>query len=122
MAPQPPPVGNVSLSDLLTAAKNIVTSLGSLYQAYIGVQGAQNKAAMAAATLVKASAGRVAVVVVTTAGSTSGTIYDAAAIGTTLYPIYTIPNTVGVYVLNMPCNYGIVVAPGTGQVVTISWS
>ena len=115
-------LGNTSLSDLLTAAKNIVTSLGSLYQAYISVQGAQNKAAMTGPTLVKASAGRVAAVVVTTAGSTAGVIYDAAAIGTTLYPIYTIPNTAGVFVLNMPCNYGIVVSPGTGQVVTISWS
>ena len=122
MGPQPSAQGNVSLSDLLTTAKNIVNSLANLYQSYLNVQGAQNKAAIAAPTVVKTSAGRVATVVVTTGGAATGLIYDAAAVGATLYPIYVIPTTVGVYLLNMPCNYGIVVSPGSGQVVTLSWS
>jgi len=112
----------VSNSDILTAVKNIVTGLNAYTTAYTNVNGAASAAAISSATIVKASSGRVATVIVTTAGSSTGTVYDSASLTTKTVPIYVVPNTVGVYVVNMPTTNGIFVSPGTGQVLTVSYS
>jgi hypothetical protein len=111
-----------SLSDLLTTAKNIASAINGVAQTYVAVQGAKIFQKISATTVVSSAPGRVAMISVTTAGTTTGTIYDAAATGITTRPIYTIPNTVGVVFVNLPVVYGIVVAPGTGQAVTVSYS
>lgn len=111
-----------SLDSILTAAQNIATALNNAQQAYLNVNGVQNAADLTAATLVRTGAGRVAVVSVTTAGSTVGKIYDANSTSATTLPIYTIPMTVAVFVVNLPVTNGVVVAPGTGQHVTVSFS
>lgn len=111
-----------SLGDLLTAAKNIVTSVGSIAQTYINFQGAQNSGALTAPTLVKLGQSRVANVVVIVAGSATGRVYDGNQVTSTTNPVYVIPNTIGVYVVNMPVGLGLVVAPGTGQTVNVSYS
>jgi hypothetical protein len=111
-----------SLSDLLTTAKNIASAINGVAQTYVAVQGAQIRHNMTAATVVSTTQGRLAMVSVTTAGSAVGVIYDANATGITTRPIYTIPNTVGVVFVNLPVVYGVVVAPGTGQAVTVSYS
>jgi hypothetical protein len=111
-----------SLSDLLTTAKNIASAINNVAQTYVSVQGAQVRQNITAATVVSDAAGRLATVSVTTAGTTTGIIYDSAATGVTARPIYTIPNTVGVVFVNLPVVYGVVVAPGTGQAVTVSYS
>jgi len=111
-----------SLSDLLTTAKNIASAINGVAQTYVFVQGAQIHQNMTAATVVSTSQGRLATVSVTTAGSAVGVIYDSASTSITTRPIYTIPNTVGVVSVNLPVVYGVVVAPGTGQAVTVSYS
>ena len=110
-----------SLTDILTAAKNIVTAVNGAAQNYLNVQGAQSLANITTATVVKASAGRVAVVSVITAG-VAGAIYDANSTAVTTNKLWTIPATVGLTTINLPTNFGIVVAPGAGQVVVISYS
>ncbi len=121
MATQPTPISGASLSDLLTAAKNIVIAINALAQDYLNVQGIANAYALTTSTLVKGEPGRVATVVVLVAGSGPGVIYDTISTATTK-PIYNIPTTAGVYFVNMPCSYGITVVPGTGQTVTVSYS
>jgi hypothetical protein len=111
-----------SLSDLLTTAKNIASAINGVAQTYVSVQGAKILQKISASTLVSGSSGRLAMVSVTTAGSTVGTIYDSSSTGVLTRPIYTIPMTVGVVFVNLPVVYGIVVAPGTSQVVTVSYS
>lgn len=111
-----------SLSDLLTAAKNIVTAINGLGQTYLNIQGALSYTDLTAATLVHSGNGRLCNVVVTTAGSATGAVYDSTNTTTPANLIYVIPNTVGVYTVNFPVNYGIVVVPGTGQVVSVSHS
>ncbi len=74
--------------------------------------------------MILGKAGRVAQISVIVAGSDDGAIYDTndtatAAIGN---QVYVIPHTRGVHVVNMPGNAGMVVAPGTGQTVAISYS
>ncbi len=111
-----------SLSDILTTAKNIATAINGVAQTYVAVQGARVQQNITGNTVVNNAAGRLAMVTVTTAGSSVGVIYDANDTSTTTRPIYTIPNTVGVVFVNLPVVYGIVVTPGTGQAVTVSYS
>lgn len=113
---------SVSLSDILTAAKNIVTALNNQAQTTISINGLQTVSNISAATLVKSSGGRVCSVSVIVAGSASGTIYDVNNVLGTSNPVFKIPTTVGVTFVNMPTTNGIVVAPGSGQTVSVSYS
>jgi len=117
-----PPISNVSPSDILTTLKNIVTALNDASQAYLNVNGQQNLASITAATVVKSTPGRVATVSVIVAGSAVGKVYDATSASATTNPIFVIPTTVGLTVVNIPTLYGIVVAPGTGQTLAVSYS
>lgn len=111
-----------SLSDILTTAKNVVTAINGVAQTYLNVQGVKNSGNLSAATLVQLGSGRVAMVSVTVAGSAVGHIYDTNSASSTSNPVYVIPNTVGTVFVNMPVGIGLVVAPGTGQSVTVSYS
>ena len=111
-----------SLTDILTAAQNIVTALNNASKTYLNVNGTTNAAALTAATVVKSSSGRVCSVSVLVAGAAVGKIYDAATASSTANALYTIPMSVGTVTVNMPTQYGIVVAPGSGQTVTVSYS
>jgi len=77
-----------------------------------------------AATLIKVGAGEVVVAIVNTAGSTAGAIHDSAttagASAATL--IATLPAVVGQYSIRFPYALGLVVVPGTGQVVSVSYN
>lgn len=111
-----------SISDILTAAKNIASALNQLGQTYLSVEGAQLYSGITSATLVKAGQGRIARVSVVVAGSSAGAVYDASAATATTDKLVTLPTTVGVTEINLPVNNGIVVAPGTGQTIAISYS
>lgn len=109
-------------SSILSTAQNIATAINTLAQTIFNIQGAQSYEAISAATLVQSVPGRLAMVSVTTAGSANGTVYDSNSTGVTTAPIYAIPNTIGVVFVNLPVNSGILVVPGTSQVVTVSYS
>jgi len=113
-----------SLSDMLTAVKNLVTGLATLAQNYLNVQGAQNFAGITAPTVIKASSGRIVRISVTSGGSSTGFVYDGAALGATTKPLYVIPMAVGTepYEVNLPASFGILVVPGSGMTVAGSWS
>ncbi len=111
-----------ALSDILTSAQNIVTAINQAAQTYINVNGAQNYPNISTATVVSPTAGRLVQLSITTKGSAVGTIYDTASASSTANPIFTIPNTLGIIRVNLPVSNGIVVAPGTSQVVTVSFS
>jgi hypothetical protein len=113
-----------SLSDIMSAVKNIVTALATAAQNYLNVQGAVNAANISVPTVVSTEPGRMASVSVLVAGSATGIIYDGVSLTATTKPLYVIPTAVGTepYVVNLPVSFGIVVAPGSGQIVTISYS
>jgi len=75
-----------------------------------------------AATVVKATPGRIVRVAVTTAGA-AGSIYDHATTSGVAAGnlIAAIPATVGVFDLDWPCAVGIVVVPGAAQVCSVSF-
>lgn len=111
-----------SLDDILTTAKNIVTAVNNVAQTYLSVQGAKVVQAISVPTVVSTSPGRAARASVTVAGSTPGLVYDSAALTMLSRPIYSIPNTLGDEEINLPVAYGVVVVPGAGQTVTVSYS
>jgi hypothetical protein len=125
-APTPPASGNASLTDILTAVKNVVTALNNATQTYLNVNGLTVVSAINVPTVIKASGGRVVNVSITTAGASTGVIYDAVLVGATTKPLWVIPEAIATdgepYRVNLPSVYGIVVVPGGGQVVAVSYS
>ena len=113
-----------SLSDILSAAQNIASAINNAAQTYLTVNGTTVTTGLtpALAQVLKTSAGRVATVAVTTAGSAAGVAYDTTIVGDTTRPLFDIPDTVGIYVVNMPFTHGLYVAPGAGQVVAVTFS
>ena len=111
-----------SLTDILTAVKNIVTALNSGVQGYLNVNAAASKCNLSAATVVKSTSGRLATVSILSGGSAVGYIYDSNSTSNTSLPLYAIPTTVGLAFVNLPFTNGLLVAPGTGQTVTVGYS
>ena len=69
------------------------------------------------------SARRISHVHVLVAGSAPGSVNDSATLAgaNTTNQVYAIPNTVGIYIVDFPCMNGIVVTPGTGQTLAVSY-
>jgi hypothetical protein len=122
----PAPAGSASTADVLTAIKNIVTALATATQAYLNVEGQTNSANISVPTVVKASAGRIARVSIIVAGSATGFIYDGASLTATTKPLWIIPEAAATngepYVVKFPTSFGLLVVPGTGQTVSVSFS
>ena len=76
-----------------------------------------------AATVVKATPGRCVCISVLVAGS-AGAAYDSASTAGTsaANKFFTIPAAVGVSWIDWPCSTGIVVQPGSGQTVAVSFA
>lgn len=103
-----------------TQAQVNVDNVGKLQTSRGGTRSSLN---ITAAAVVKATPGRIAKLVVTTAGA-AGTVNDcittgAAAAGNL---IATIPATIGIYDLDWPCLVGITITPGAAQVVSVSYT
>ena len=118
----PPSGGGGSISDVLSVMRNIVTAINDAASIYLAVNGAQNSSGISATTLVSQKTGRLCQLSVSVAGSALGTIYDSNNINSLVNPICVIPTAVGVYEINIPVGIGIVVVPGTGQTLTVTWS
>lgn len=86
--------------------------------------GSQSQLDITAATVVKATPGTLYRVSVTTAGSAAGAAYDASATSGDIAAnlIASIPDSVGVIELVWPCANGILIVPGTSQVVSVSFA
>ena len=112
-----------SLSDILTAAKNIVTAINGVGQTYLKVQGAIRSNTLTTTSLVSTGQGRLASVsVIVSSGSNDGMIYDSNAITSLTNALALIDHTTGVRVMNLPYNNGLVVVPGTGMTLVVSYS
>lgn len=78
---------------------------------------------IAAATLIKAAPGKLVTVSVVVAGTTAGSVNDSATIvgAAAANQIGALPNTVGVFTFWFPFFSGLVITPGTGQTLAVSW-
>lgn len=94
--------------------------LGSLLTA----QGATVSFNITAARLLRAAGpGRVCRVSVLVAGSAAGTVNDCATTGAAAVAnqVGVIPAVAGTISIDMPCATGMVVVPGTGQTLAVSY-
>ena len=114
--------GSTALSPVPMDSGNAISSLPG--QTVAGISGTASKLDITAATVVKAGPGRLIRVSVLVAGSATGTANDCLTTGAaaTANEIFVIPETVGIYTLEWPCLVGIVIVPGTGQTISVSYS
>ena len=110
-----------SLDDLLTTQKNGVIAINSYVTSINTRAGFYNSKEVSAASVIKSSSGWLATVSVIVAGSTQGYLYDAtsAASGSR---IYAVPNTLGVYQVQVPFATGLYFSPGTGSIIAVGYS
>jgi len=112
-----------SLDDQLTATKNGVIAINS-YVSNISIRaGSYSTKEISTSTVVKSTAGWLATVSVIVAGSTQGYIYDTNSTSTTSgNRIYAVPNTIGIYQIQIPFATGLTFVPGTSSVISIGYS
>ena len=113
-----------SLDDLLTVQKNGVVAINTLTQATQRGLGTTTSATVTAATLVVTGKGYLVRVAVVVAGSGSGLIsnYTAATSVPASTALMATPATVGVYSSGQVFSNGLVITPGTGQSINVTYS
>jgi len=112
-----------SLDDILTTQKNAVVSLSNTAQTILRAQGNSTSATVTGDTLIILGRGYLVNVCVVIAGSTTGSIYNASSTSTTAAgnKLFATPTTVGMYPLGQVFNTGLVISPGTGQSINVTY-
>lgn len=111
----------IGLSDILTAIKNLVQAVSNLA---VRRQASAPAPASGGAQLAISGSGTLLGYSVVVAGTAPGTVYDSN-LATSTPPtaaILSIPNTLGFFPVALAFQHGLVVVPGTGQTVVLSFS
>ena len=111
-----------SLTDILTTAKNIVTAINGLGQTFLSVNGTKRSDTITASTVVTTGQGRLVGASVVVPGSSDAIIYDSTSTSNLTSAIAGINNTNGFKDLGIPFNNGLVVVPGTGMTLVLTYS
>jgi len=108
----------IGLSDILSAIKNLVQATSALSIQY------QTSATVTVPTLIVTGSGTLFNISVVVPGSAAGTVYNTIATNTVLpaNALMVIPDTAGVYPAALTYGVGLVVVPGTGQSVNITYT
>ncbi|CAB4155553.1 hypothetical protein UFOVP661_6 [uncultured Caudovirales phage] len=113
-----------SLDDILTAQKNGVVAINGNSTALLRAQGGYTSATVTTDTLVASGRGYLVSWTVVVGGSAAGSVYNSNSTssllaGQKLCPIGT---TAGVFPAGLVFTNGIVVSPGTGQSINVTYS
>lgn len=113
----------VSLSDILTAIKNLTVATNGIADADNAAVPHFTSGQMAANTLVQAGFVRLVGISVTTAGA-AGTLHDAGtvALAGAGNVVGVVPAAAGFLAVNMVFTAGLVYKPGAAQVATLFYS
>lgn len=113
-----------TLDDVLTTQKNGVVGLNNINQTYAYLGGTITSSTVTSQTLTVTGSGRLVSISVIVAGTTNGTVNNAQSTGgvTAANALCAIPNTIGVYQCGCAFTAGLVVTPGTGQSVNVTYS
>lgn len=117
-------MADASLNDILSAIKNITQAINNLGQTLLKYQGNLTSATLSgSAVLVVAGAGRLVSASVTVGGSANGTINNSATVGGAGAGnvLASIPDVIGIYPLGQQFTYGLVVTPGSGQSLNVTY-
>jgi hypothetical protein len=113
-----------ALSNVLTAAKNIVTAVNNAARQYFLIAGSQVAEGISVPTLIATGHGRLCVVSMCNAGSAPAGFFDSADVSSTpaSKALCAVPAAIGIYRIDLPFNFGLVLVPAAGQTVTVSYS
>jgi hypothetical protein len=113
-----------SLADILTTQKNGVVAINGLAQATARSFGTQTSSTVTSATVIYVGKGYLVNFSVVVAGTTAGTISNTGDTATVAAAnaLCAIPATVGVVKIGQVFSNGLVVTPGTGQSVNVTYS
>jgi hypothetical protein len=113
-----------SLDDIATIQKNGVIGVNTLNLTLNRIYGTTTSLTVTAPTLVITGLGRLVNVSVLVAGTTTGTINNAAstAAATASNAIRIVPITAGVHDANQLFTNGLVIVPGTSQSLNVTYS
>lgn len=115
-------------ADFLTAQKNHVVATNSLNQTWLNYQrksfGDNTSSCFTDPAVVALGAGQIVVVSVVASGSNSGKIFDSASLDELFASnaLMAVPTEPGVYQAPFRVKRGIVVSPGEGQQVVVTYS
>ena len=111
-----------SLDDLLTATKNIVTALNGINTTFSRFLGNVTSTTITSSTLVVSGPGRLVNFVVLVAGTGNGAIYNTTSSSPAASSeLVVIPQTIGVYPVGAVFTAGLLVVPGTGQTISVTY-
>jgi hypothetical protein len=113
-----------SLDDILTTQKNGVTGINGVQQSNLRGQGTATSSTVTASTLIIAGNGYLVSYSVVVKGSVDGFIYNSstvAGIAASNALCNTDKTTAGVYKVGLVFNQGLVIAPGTGQSINVTY-
>jgi hypothetical protein len=114
---------SASLSDILTAQKNGVVAINGVAQANLRGLGTQTSLTVTATTVIFVGAGYLVNFAVVVAGSSAGVIYDANNTSPAAQDaLCAVPATVGVTKTGQLFTSGLVIVPGTGQSINVTYS
>lgn len=113
-----------SLDDVITVQKNGVIGVNGLNQTMRRAQGSNTSLTVTAQTLVVTGRGYLVSFSVTVAGTAAGTVNNAqsVALANAGNALCATPNTIGVYPCGLVFTNGLVISPGTGQSLNVTYS
>jgi len=112
-----------SLSDILTTQKNGVVAVNGISQASLRNLGTQTSLTVTAATVIFTGSGYMVNFSVVVAGSAAGVIYDSNSTSPLAQDaLCAVPATVGVTKTGQIFTNGLVIVPGTGQSINVTYS
>jgi hypothetical protein len=113
-----------SLADLLTAQKNGVVAINNVAQTNQKALGTQTSTTVTTSTVVITGAGYLVNFSVVIAGSAPGMIYNASSTGgvAASNALCAVPDVIGIYKAGQTYSNGVVISPGTGQSINITYA
>jgi hypothetical protein len=115
-----------TLDDVLTVQKNGVIAINNLSQIFKSYnEGQYTSTTVTSPTVVATASGRLVSVTIVSAGTTAGYVYNVSSTSTVAQSNALVslpPSVVGVYPVGAKFNTGLVVSPGTGQAVNVTYS
>jgi len=113
-----------SLDDILTTQKNGVVAINGYIAALLRSQGTFTSTTVTADTLVVTGRGYLVSFTVVVAGSAAGSIYNASSTSSPLasQKLCVVGTTAGIYPAGLVFTNGLVISPGTGQSINVTYS
>lgn len=113
-----------SLDDILSAQKNGVVAINNVAKSTQRNYGTQTSSTVTTPTLVVSGSGYLVNFSILVAGSTVGTISNSATVALVAAnnALCATPATVGIYPAGQVFSNGLVITPGTGQSINVTYS